>query len=70
MIPIVARGLADGRHQELLAEAERHQLIAALPAGIGPLQRFGLRGAGGGQRPAGAPGPAALVPRSYRPSAI
>jgi hypothetical protein len=34
MIPIVARGLADGRHQEL------------------------------------APGPAALLPGSYRPSAI
>ena len=57
MIPIVARGLADGRHQELLAEAERHRLIAALPAG-------------GGQRPTVAPGPAALLPRSYRPSAI
>jgi hypothetical protein len=69
MIPIVARGLADGRHQELLAEAERHRLIAALPAGPGTLQRFALR-AGGGRRPAVAPGPAALLPRSYRPSAI
>ena len=61
MIPIVARGLADGRDQELLAEAERHRLIAALPAGPGTLQRFAL---------AVAPGPAALLPRSYRPSAI
>jgi hypothetical protein len=70
MIPIVARGLAGGRHREPLAEAERHRLIAALPAGPGTLQRFALRGAGGAQRPAVAPGPAALLPRSYRPSAI
>ena len=70
MIPIVARGLADGRHQELLAEAERHRLIAALPAGPGALQRFALRVAGGGRRPTAAPGPAAILARSYRPSAI
>jgi hypothetical protein len=70
MIPIVARGPADGRHQELLAEAERRRLIAALPAGPGTLQRFALRRAGGGQRPTVAPGPAALLPRPYRPSAI
>jgi len=71
MVPIyMARGLADGRHQELLAEAERHRLIAALPAGPGTLQRFALRGGGGEQRPAVAPGTAALLPRSYRPSAI
>ena len=70
MIPIVARGLADGRHQELLAEAERHRLIATLPAGPGTLQRFALRAAGEGRRPTVAPGPAALLPRSYRPSAI
>jgi hypothetical protein len=70
MIPIVARGLADGRHQELPAEAERHRLIAALPAGPGTLRRFALRVAGGGRRPAGVPWPAALLPRSYRPSAI
>jgi hypothetical protein len=69
MIPIVARELADGRHQ-LLAEAERHRLIAALPAGPGALQRFAPQVAGGGRRPAVAPGPAALLPRSYRPSAI
>jgi hypothetical protein len=70
MIPIAARGLADGRHQELLAEAERHRLIAALPAGPGTLQRCALRVAGGRRRPAVAPEPAALLPRSYRPSAI
>ena len=70
MIPIVARGLADGRRQELLAEAERHRLIAALPAGPGTLQRFALRVASGGPRPTVAPGPAALLPRSCRPSAI
>jgi hypothetical protein len=70
MIPIVARGRAGGRHQALLAEAERHRLIAALPAGPGTLQRFALRGAGGAQRPTVVPGPAALPPRSYWPSAI
>jgi hypothetical protein len=40
VIPIyVARGLADGRHQELLAEAERRWLIAAVarrPAALAP----------------------------------
>ena len=70
MIPIVARGRAGGRHQALLAEAERHRLIAALPAGPGTLQRFALRGAGAAQRPTVVPGPAALPPRSYWPSAI
>jgi hypothetical protein len=71
MIPISkARGLADGRHQELLAEAERHRLIAALPAGPGTLQRLALQVAGWGRRPAVAPRLAALLPRAYRPSAI
>jgi len=79
MIPIVARGLADGRHQELLAGAERHRLMAALPAGLGTLQRFALRvagegrrptAAGGGRRPTVAGGPAARLPRSCRLSAI
>ena len=47
MVPIcMARGLADGRHQELLADAERRRLVAALPAGPGTLQRFALRVAG------------------------
>ena len=58
MVPIyVARGLADGRHQELLAEAERRRLIAAVPAGPGAVQRFALR-------------VAALAPRAYGPLAI
>ena len=71
MIPIyMARGRADGRQQELLAEAERHRLVAALPAGRGSLQRLALRVAGWGRRPAVAPRPAALLPRAYRPSAI
>ena len=70
MIPIVARGLADGRHQELLAGTERRRLVAALPAGPGTIQRFALRVAGWGRRPAVAPRPAALLPRAYRPSAI
>ena len=51
MVPIyMARGLADGRHQELLAEAERRRLIAAVPAGPGALQRFALRVVGWGRR--------------------
>jgi hypothetical protein len=71
MVPIyVARGLADGRRQELLAEAERRRLIATVPAGPGAVQRFALRVAGRGRRPAAAPRPTALLPRAYRPSAI
>jgi len=71
MVPVYkTRGLADGRHQELLAEAERRRLIGALPAGPGTLQRLALRVAGRGRRPAVAPSPAALLPRAYRPSAI
>ena len=71
MVPVyMARGLADGRHQELLAEAERHRLVAALPAGPGAVQRLTLRVAGWGRRPTVAPRPAALLPRAHRPSAI
>ena len=71
MVPIyVARGLADGWHQELLAEAERRRLIAAVPAGPGAVQRFALRVAGRGRRPAVARRPAALAPRAYGPLAI
>ncbi len=70
MIPVyVARGLADGRHQELLAEAERRRLIAAVPAGPGAVQRFALRVAGRGRRPAVARRPAALALRAYGPLA-
>jgi hypothetical protein len=58
MVPIYkARGLADGRHQEL-------------PAGPGTLNRLALRVAGWGRRPAAALRPAALLPRAYRPSVI
>jgi hypothetical protein len=71
MIPIyMARELADGRHQELLAEAERHRMIAALPAGPGTIQRLALRVVGWGRRPAVAPRPAALAPRAYGPLAL
>jgi hypothetical protein len=71
MVPIyMARGLADGRHQELLAAAERRRLIAAVPARPGAVQRFALRVAGRGRRPAVARRPAALAPRAYGPLAI
>jgi hypothetical protein len=75
MVPIyVARGLADGRHKELLAEAERRRLIAAVPARPGAAQRFALRFAlrvaGWGRRPAVVRRPAALAPRAYGPLAI
>ena len=71
MVPVyVARGLADGRHQGLLAEAERRRLIAAVPAGPGAVERFALRVAGRGRRPAVARRRAALAPRAYGPLAI
>jgi len=66
----MAQGLADGRHKELLAEAERRRLTAALPAGPGAIQRFALRVACWGRRPAVAGGPAALAPRASGPLAI
>ena len=38
MVPIcMARGLADGRHQGLLAEAERRRLVAVALRVYGPL---------------------------------
>ena len=71
MAPIyMACGLADGRHQELLAEAERRRLIAALPAGPGTVRRFALRVAGWGRRPAVAHRPAAPASRASGPLAI
>jgi hypothetical protein len=58
MVPIyVARGLADGRRREL-------------PAGPGAVQRFALRVARWGRRPAVVRRPAALAPRAYGPLAI
>jgi len=71
MVPIcMARGLADGRHRELLAYAERRRLVAALAAGPGTLQRFAFRVAGRGRRPAAVRRPAAAGPRAYGPLAI
>jgi hypothetical protein len=70
MAPVyMARGLADGPHQELPAEAERRRLIAAVPAGPGAVQRFALRVVGRG-RPAVARRPTALAARAYGPLAI
>jgi hypothetical protein len=66
----MARGLADGRHQELLAEAERHRLIAALPAGRRPQPATRRSSRWSVPGPAVAPRPAALLPRAYRPSVI
>ena len=66
----MARGLADGRHRELPAEAQRRRLIAAAPAGPGAVQRFALRVTGRGRRSAVARRPAALQPRAYGPLAI
>jgi len=71
MVPTyMARGLADGRHHELLAEAERRRLTAALPAEHGAIQRLALRVAGWGRRPVLAGGLAATAPRAYGPLAI
>jgi hypothetical protein len=71
MVPVyVARGLADGRHRELLAAAQRRRLIAAVPAGPAAVRRFALRVAGRGRRPAVARRPAALAPRACGPLAI
>ena len=61
--------LANGRQQELRQKAERRRLTAARPArpgrptGPGMLQRFALRAAGWGQRPAIVSRPPALVPQ-------
>jgi len=71
MVPIyMARGLADGRRQALLAEAERCRLVASLLAGPGAIQRFALRVAGWGRRPAVVCRSAAVAPRAYGPLAI
>jgi hypothetical protein len=53
----LARGLAHGRDWEL-------------PAGPGAVQRFALRVAGWGRRPAVIRRLAALAPRAYGPLAI
>jgi hypothetical protein len=63
----MASALADGRRHEQLQKAARRRLTAArrpgLPAGPGLFQRFALRAAGWGQRPAVVASPAALVPQ-------
>jgi hypothetical protein len=71
MVPTyMAQGLADGRHQEMPADAERRRLVAALPAGAGLVQRFVLPVARWGRRPAVVRRPAAATPRAYGPLAI
>jgi hypothetical protein len=71
MVPIyMARGLADGRRQELLAGTERRRLVAALPAGPGAIQRFALRVVGWGRPPAVVRRPAVVAPRAYGPLTI
>jgi hypothetical protein len=71
MAPIyMTQALTSSRHQELLAEAERHRMATALPAGSGAVQRLALRVAGWGRRPAAAPRPARVAPRAYGPLAI
>jgi hypothetical protein len=71
MVPIyMLADWRDGRRQELLAGAERRRLVAALPAGPGAIQRFALRVADWGRRPAVVRRPAAVAPRAYGPLAI
>jgi len=61
MTPIyTAPALVRSRHEELLATAPRDP---------GILQRFALRAAGWGRRPAGAGRPAVAVP-AYEPAAL
>jgi hypothetical protein len=70
MIPIyMARDLADGRHHELLAQAERRRLLAAVPRQPGLLQRFALQVAGWGRRPAVTAG-GAVSPAAYGAPAL
>jgi len=65
--------LANGRQQELRQKAARRRLSGgarpARPAGPGMLQRFALRAAGWGQRPAVVSLPAALVSQTSEPAA-
>jgi hypothetical protein len=71
MIPDLHGPRTGGRpDQELLAEAERRRVIAAVPAGPGAVQRFALRVAGWGRRPVVVRRPAAPAPRACGPLAI
>jgi len=75
--------LASSRQQDLHEKAARRRLTAGLPAsaarsarsarsartaGPGMVQRFALKAAGWGRRPA-VVSPAALVPQTYKPAA-
>jgi hypothetical protein len=72
--------LAGSRQQDLHEKAARRRLTAGLPAsaarsarfartaGPGMVQRFALKAAGWGRRPA-VVSPAALVPQTYQPAA-
>jgi len=66
----MTQGLAAERHQELSKGAAQRRLIAALPTGPGLLQRFALRIAGCGRRPAVVRERATVAPRAYGPLAI
>jgi hypothetical protein len=71
MIPIyMARDLAEGRHQDLLAEAQHRRLLAAVPRQPGLLQRFALQLAGRGRRPAVIAGRPAAASAYGTPAAI
>ena len=70
MTPInTAPALVRGRHEELLREAGRRRLLATAPRDPGLLQRFALRAAGWGRRPAVAGGRQAALP-TYEPAAL
>jgi hypothetical protein len=70
MIPVdMARALTQDRHQELVRDAGRCRLIAALPAGPGLVQRFAFRVAGWGRRPAVVSGRSVAAAPAYLPSA-
>jgi hypothetical protein len=70
MTPIyTAPALVRSRHEELLTEAGRRRLLATAPRDPGILQRFALRAAVWGRRPAGAGRPAVAVP-AYEPAAL
>jgi hypothetical protein len=69
MVPVdKACALTQERRQEL-QEAGRSR-PAALPAGPGLLQRFALRVAGWGRRPAVVAGRPAVAAPAYEPSAV
>jgi hypothetical protein len=71
MTPIcTAPALVRSRHEELLAEAGRRRLLATAPRDPGILQRFALRAAGWGRRPAVVAGRPAVAVPAYEPAAL